>query len=287
MSLHPDQLLPILLAAGLLACGGSPQLTADQARRLVPLEGAANFRDLGGYRTVGGRSVRWGLLYRSDDLSELTPEDVKTVGSLGIRLVCDFRSDQEREEAPDRLPRDPAPEVLHLGIGGDALLPGGLRERLRSCDLEGLELDRLLIDGNRAFATEFSAQYAAMFERISSADNLPALVHCTAGKDRAGFASASILRALGVPEETVYEDYLLTNLYTEQKVERQLLLIRIFSLFRTDPELLRPLFEARRAYLEAAFTTIESEYGSFDVYLREALGVDDDERAALQALLLE
>ena len=260
MSLHPDQLLPILLAAGLLACGGSPQLTADQARRLVPLEGAANFRDLGGYRTVGGRSVRWGLLYRSDDLSELTPEDLKTVGSL---------------------------EVLHLGIGGDALLPGGLRERLRSGDLEGLELDRLLIDGNRAFATEFSAQYAAMFERISSADNLPALVHCTAGKDRAGFASASILRALGVPEETVYEDYLLTNLYTEQKVERQLLLIRVFSLFRTDPELLRPLFEARRAYLEAAFTTIESEYGSFDVYLREALGVDDDERAALQALLLE
>lgn len=64
-------------------------------------------------------------------------------------------------------------------------------------------------------------------------------------------------------------------------------MIRVFSLFRTDPELLRPLFEARRAYLEAAFTTIESEYGSFDVYLREALGVDDDERAALQALLLE
>ena len=80
---------------------------------------------------------------------------------------------------------------------------------------------------------------------------------------------------------------MLTNVYTAQKVERQLLRVRILSLFRTDPELLRPLLEARRVYLEAAFTAIEQQHGSFDVYLREALGVDDDERAALQALLLE
>lgn len=286
---HPVLLLAVLVTQIVLTqigCGG-PALTQDQARRLVPLEGAANFRDLGGYRTADGRSVRWGTLFRSDALAELTPEDVKTVRDLGLRLVCDFRSEPEREEAPDRLPENPAPEVLHLGIGGEALLPGGLRERLLSGDLEGLELDQLLIDGNRAFASEFSPQYAAMFERIGQAESLPALVHCTAGKDRAGFASATVLRALGVPEETVYDDYLLTNVYTADKVQRQLLMIRIFSLLRTDPDDLRPLLEARRAYLEAAFTTIEQRHGSFDVYLRDALGVDDQERRSLQALLLE
>ena len=90
---HPVLLLALVLVPA--ACWG-PALTEDQARRLVPLEGAANFRDLGGYRTADGRSVRWGTLFRSDALSELTPGDVKTVQGLGLRLVCDFRSDPER-----------------------------------------------------------------------------------------------------------------------------------------------------------------------------------------------
>ncbi len=271
-----------------LACGGPPaELSGDDRRRYVALEGAANFRDLGGYATGDGRTVRWGRLYRSDALAGLTSADLEVVKALGIRLVCDFRTPGERGAAPDRLPDDPAPHLALLPIGSEAVNPDDLRQRILSGNLEGIDMQQLLVEGNRAFAREFASQYAAMFERISDPENLPALVHCTAGKDRAGFASALILRALGVPEQTVFEDYLKTNLYTARETESRLFWLRVFSLFRTDPEQVRPLLEARRPYLQAAFDTLEADHGSFDAYLRDALGVSSAEQRALQERLLE
>jgi protein-tyrosine phosphatase len=112
-------------------------------------------------------------------------------------------------------------------------------------------------------------------------------VHCTAGKDRAGFASAVILLTLGVPEESVYEDFLLTNHYTAQRIERTLWTIRLVSLFRVDPEQVRPVLGVERGYLAAALDEIEKRYGSFDAYRREALGFDDAETQAFRELALE
>ena len=126
-----------------------------------------------------------------------------------------------------------------------------------------------------------------MFERRTKPENLPGLVHCTAGKDRAGFASAMILSVLGVPRETVMEDFLLTNHYTERATEKQLLMIKVFSLFRADTDLLRPLFGVEPAYLEAAFQAIDEHYGDFDAYRRQALGLDDAEVEAFRTLGLE
>lgn len=284
----PLRTLP-LLALGTLACG--PALYEDVPEhvehRHVVLDGAQNFRDLGGYATEDGRRVRWGLLYRSDNLSQLSDADLVRVHELGIRLVCDFRSDEEKAEEPDRLPAEDPPAVAALPIFDESFSPASLREKLTSGGLGDVDLRQLLIDANRLFATRFAAQYAAMFERITRPENLPALVHCTAGKDRAGFAAAVILRTLGVPEETVYEDFLLTNHYTGRKIERTLWTIRLFSLFRVDPEQVRPVLGVERAYLEAAFDEIEREYGSFDAYRREALGLDDAETKAFRELALE
>ena len=162
-----------------------------------------------------------------------------------------------------------------------------LRERISSGDLEGLDLRSMMIEGNRQFATIYSPQYAAMFERVTKAENRPALVHCTAGKDRAGFASAMILSVLGVPRETVMEDFLLTNHYTQRATERQLLMIELFSLFRADTDALRPLFGVEPAYLEAAFQAIDEKYGDFDSYRRTALGLDDAEVETFRAAVLE
>jgi len=284
-----SRLLLPALAIALLACGpdlyeGMPE---HVQRRHVVLEGAQNFRDLGGYATSDGRHVRWGLLYRSDNLSELTDADLDHVQSLGLRLVCDFRSSEEKAEAPDRLPAEDPPAVAALPIFDESFSPSGLREKLTSGDLADLDLRAMLTEANRLFATRFAGQYAAMFERITQPENLPALVHCTAGKDRAGFASAAILRVLGVPEETVYEDFLLTNHYTGAKIERTLLAIRVMSLFRVDPEKVRPVLGVERGYLAAAFDEIQQKYGSFDVYRREALGLTDAETEAFRALALE
>ncbi len=279
----------LAFVASLVACGSDlyAGMPDHVKKRHLALEGAPNFRDLGGYATSDGRSVKWGLLYRSDNLSQLTDADLAKVAGLGIRLVCDFRAKVEKDAEPDRLPAADPPRVAELAIGAESFMVKDLRERIQSGDLDGLDLRGMLIEGNRQFATTFAPQYAAMFERITKPENLPALVHCTAGKDRAGFASAMILSVLGVPRETVMEDFLLTNHYTAAATEKRLRMIWMFSLFRADTDALRPLFGVEPAYLDAAFEAIEKNYGDFDRYRREALGLDDAEVAAFRALALE
>ena len=239
--------------------------------RLLPLEGAHNFRDLGGYATEDGRRVRWGMLYRSDDLADLTRDDLRYVSNLDINLVCDFRGAEERASEPSRLPEENTPDVANLDIADDRFDPNAIETMIRERSLDGVDFGEMLVEGNRAFATRFSPQYGSMFERIGEAENLPTLVHCSGGKDRTGFASAIVLRALGVPEETVFDDYLLTNVYTANEIERQLMLLRMYLFFRTGPEAIRPLLGVRRDYLQAAFDAIDEQYGSVDAYLREGL----------------
>ena len=125
-----------------------------------------------------------------------------------------------------------------------------------------------------------------MLRRIAREENLPTVLHCTAGKDRTGFASALILLSLGVPEETVFEDYLLTNQYREAFHRKVLRWVPLYPLFRTDPEDLLPLLEARPEYLRVSLDTIDELYGSLDAYLEQALGVTPARRAALRANLL-
>jgi protein-tyrosine phosphatase len=282
-------LFAILAVAVLAACGedlyaGMPE---HVKRRHLALEGAPNFRDLGGYRTADGHSVKWGLLFRSDNLAHLTDADLEKVAALGIKLVCDFRSEPERQAEPDRLPAANPPAVAALPIGAESFMVKDLRERIASGDLDGLDLREMMLEANRQFATRHAPQYAAMFERISQPANLPALVHCTAGKDRAGFASALILTLLGVPLETVMQDFLLTNHYTAAATRRRLRMIRLFSLFRTDAVALRPLFGVEPEYLAAAFEAIDKAHGDFETYRRDALGIDDAELAAFRELALE
>jgi len=283
--------LTSLVAFVALGCNGGTEPYAGMPehvqRRHLALEGAPNFRDLGGYATEDGRSVRWGILYRSDNLAHLTDADLEKVDALGIRLVCDFRGPDERAEEPDRLPATDPPAVAELEIVDASFSATTLRERISSGDLDSVDLHQLLLDANRLFAGRFAPQYAAMFERITRPENLPALVHCTAGKDRAGFASALILRTLGVPMQTVREDFLLTNYYTAAKIERTLWMIRLFSLFRADPERVRPVLGVEPAYLDAAFEEIDARWGSFDRYRREALALDDARVAAFRDLALE
>ncbi|HJO25287.1 MAG: tyrosine-protein phosphatase [Myxococcota bacterium] len=275
----------LFLAGLLLACGADPYAGQPPhvEQRHVALDGAFNFRDLGGYPTRDGRSVRWGVLFRSDALAELSDADLAVLGELGLRLVCDFRSPEEKAEAPDRLPVDEPPEVAELEIAIEGVNIAELHERILSGDVEGIDL----IGANLQFALRFAPQYAAMFERITRPENLPALIHCTGGKDRAGFGAALILRTLGVPLEAVYEDFLLTNVYTAERIERALWVIRFTSVFRADTEKVRALLGVRRENLEAAFGAIDRRWGSFDAYRREALGLDDAQVESFRNLVLE
>lgn len=261
-----------------------PEAQRGASRRL-PLDGAHNARDLGGYPSAQGGFVRWGVLYRSDALGDLSDEDVAYLARLGLHRVVDFRSQQEREREPDRLPF--ALPVAWLPIFGDALDPRALRDELLSGKARADEMAALLVQANRAFVTDFSDVFAAFLRDLADPSNLPALFHCTAGKDRAGFAAALTLLAVGVPRDVAMSDYLLTNGYSEAATQRMLLVLRFVSFFRTDPDDVRPLFEARREYLQAAFDAIDQKYGSTERYLQAGLGLDDATLARLRANLLE
>jgi protein-tyrosine phosphatase len=285
----------VLLGCALLACGGQPPaaqrpIPAElppaerEAQRKLPVGGAANLRDLGGYETRDGRALRWGVLYRSDALADLDDEDVAYLARLELRRVVDFRSEGERERDPDRLPE--GLRTVWTPISGSGLDPAELQERLLAGEVSAEQAEAWLVEGNRAFVGEFRAVYAQFLRELADPANLPTLFHCTAGKDRAGYAAALVLLALDVPRETAMRDYLLTNAFTEAKTTSMLRLIQIMSLFRADPDDLRPLFEARESYLAAAFEAIDAARGT-DAYLREALGIDDALRAQLRANLLE
>jgi len=255
--------------------------------RRLPLEGAKNFRDLGGYRTFDGHYVRWGLVYRSNHLVNLTAKDFEYLNSLGIRLICDVRSDNERARAPDHWVGI-TPEFLAVPIGSNLIT---------SLTAEDLKVRIAAINGQandsvRAYeyATKYAGQYGKILHRLASGD-LPAVEHCTAGKDRTGVFSAILLTALGVPREVVIQDYLLSNQYllapdTIQNTAADLQ--RAFGL----PELpdiatVRTIMSSKPETLEAALGHIDNEYGSFENYLRDALHLSDSNLAALRQRLLE
>jgi protein-tyrosine phosphatase len=290
---------PLAIAAllfALIACGDSLSPSAQraipaelpsterEAQRRLPVSGAANFRDLGGYVTRDGRALRWGALYRSDALADLSDEDLAYLERLELRRVVDFRSEAERERDPDRLPDGPT--VSWQPIAGQGLDPRALQDRLLAGEVSAEQAAAFLVEGNRAFVNEFRDVYARFLSDLADPANLPTLFHCTAGKDRTGFAAALVLLALDVPREAAMRDYLLTNTYTQAKTRRTLQVIRFASLFRADPDDLEPLFEARESYLNAAFAAIDAQPGGTAAYLR-SLGVDDALRERLRANLLE
>jgi len=265
------------------ASGGASIVTAE---RRLPLACCDNFRDLGGYETRDGRAVRWNRLYRTSELSKLTRSDLEYLSQFDVKLVCDFRSDRERTARPDRT-IDNAPEILDLPIDQEGVDPDSLRAKIRTGGLVALGLEQTMRDAYRAFVTDYSAEWTAMFERLVREENLPTVVHCTAGKDRTGFASAVVLLALGVSEEIVFEDYLSTNYYQQDFFRFVLRWIPLYSFFRTDPQDMLPLIEARREYLQVALDEMVARYGSVDAYLEQALGVDGEMRVKLEHHFLE
>jgi protein-tyrosine phosphatase len=261
---------------------GKPTIVAE---RRIALEGDANFRDLGGYRTKDGRTVRWGQIYRSGELDALTDADLATVDGLGIKLVCDLRAPSEIELAPDRSPT--GSETISIPVTDDSQDPVKIREQVLAGDVSALGAPgELLTDAGKAFPTKYAREYTKVMARLMDTKFRPALVHCSAGKDRAGLASALVLLTLGVPEKTVMQDYLLSNTFRAAENARAVTGVQALL----DPEgveVIKSLVEVRPAYLQASLDTMRKKYGSIDGYLRKGLGISDAKRARFQRQMLE
>ncbi|CAH0993284.1 hypothetical protein SIN8267_03432 [Sinobacterium norvegicum] len=243
------------------------------SERRVRLTGSHNFRDLGGYQNDRGQQVRWGRLFRSGRLSGLTERDVMSLATLDLSVVCDFRQPSESLDHPSLLPAK-KPEVLDLSID-----PGNLSNffgEIIAGNLEPDDVAQFMQGINHELVLEHSHRYRQMFESmLETRGNM--LIHCTAGKDRTGFGAKLILSALGVDRATIMKDYLLTNEYLPIEDEIRAIIAHYQHLTdaKIEPALLRPMFEVRSEYLQQAFDTIDKEFGSVELYLRECLGLDD------------
>jgi protein-tyrosine phosphatase len=271
-----------LVAAALLAfsaCATAPSAPAGpdsalNAPRVITLEGAQNFRDIGGYRTADGRRVKWGMIFRSAELSQLTAEDIALLNQLGVTTVYDLRSTGERRGAPTAWTGEGAPDVVALDYEQDASAIGAA---LRSSPTaESVRAGMAAFYPNAL--TMLNAEYRDMFEGLIAGEGAT-LYHCTAGKDRTGIATALILSALGVPRETIYADYLMSNRYYHPAANPMMA--------QLPPEVVEALMGVDESYLRATFTAIESQYGTVEAYLDTQLGVDAADIARMRALYLE
>ena len=256
-----------------------------KAAPVLTLTGAPNFRDIGGLPTSDGHTVRSGKLYRSGQFTHLTESDYRTLSTLGIRVVFDLRTDGEREESRTRWIGSPAPELVSSSIGfgatpGDVPIGEMLRQNAAALKTEQ-DARALMIDGMAELIESGRSQMSAILSRLSAGD-VPAIVHCTAGKDRTGLFTAILLTMLGVPRDRIVEDYLRSHAAMSAAGA---LPAGMQSLL--DVKILRPLMTVEPAYLEASFDRIDMAYGSFDEYRRQGLNVTDEQLADLKAIFLE
>lgn len=252
--------------------------------RTLPVTGGHNLRDLGGYTTADGRTLKWRTLYRSGAIHSLTADDRAYMRRLGIAAICDLRTPHERRNRP--MDWHDGLEIHYYG--GVPLESGARLEQLLTSGLppKAQMLERM--HGiYRRLPFEQEASYRHLFTLLAQG-RVPLLFNCSAGKDRTGLAAALILSTLGVPQETILQDYLLSNATAEAL---QVMITsrnsRYAEVLAQDPEAIRPVLIADPSYLATAYAAIEARYGTTETYLEQHIGVTAPQREALRALLLD
>jgi protein-tyrosine phosphatase len=245
----------------------------DTPDRHFNLAGASNFRDLGGYAGKDGRTVRWRHIFRSNHLGHLTETDIAVLRGLGLRSAFDFRGAEERSAAVCAIG-----EITVHSLPVEPTVVAALRARLAGgkalSPSDGIEVMRESYVG---YVRQNTQRYRSLFAHLLE-DSAPMVIHCTAGKDRTGFACALILHALGVPDDVIAEDYLLTNRF-----------------YRRDPsasndlpdDVRQVLGSVQAPFLDAAFDAVRDDFGDLETYFTDGLGLGRSERAALEARYLE
>ncbi len=254
------------------------------------LKTAPNFRDIGGLPARDGRTVRAGLVYRSDALDALDADDLARLASLSPKVCCDLRSDGERLQRPHRWPIGAEPRVLNLSVATDirVLMPELVLELRNNATAEGA--GALMRHLYRDLPTVCVPVLKRVFELLLDEDTeqLPLVVNCTAGKDRTGFVVAMLLHAVGVSEDAVLADYLRSN----DASNRASLQVKVAHLLHdllgatAPPDMLAAIIAARPDYLASSLARIVADHGSVEGYLRQAIGLDDAQRERLASRLL-
>jgi len=257
----------------------------------IPIPGVPNLRDLGGWSRRDGARIRRGPFYRAAEPFTLDDEGRAEFAALGVRTVYDLRSAAECQRKPDTVP-DGARRVL-VDVMADST--HGAPVHVAQLLDDPTKADEMLASGKSVFLFERGyrelvdlpsahANYSTFFKGLADPANRPALFHCTTGKDRTGWAAAALLMLLGVSDDDVLRDYLLTN---EELMPVMKTVLDKFAAAGGDPELLLPVVGVEADYLDGALDEMRTKYGTVEEYFATALGVDAPAQQALRDAFVE
>lgn len=262
----------ILLIAILIPCMAVAQL-ADSSIRLVHLKGALNFRDVGGYITNEGKTVKWNKVFRSASINQLTDADMDTIRAKRIYTVIDLRGKQEAAAAPDRLLA--GTDYTLSPAGSDALPSNAQMVELMK---KGNFLDDFYGDGGIQY---FAERYRPIFGKlIGLSDTSALLYHCTGGRDRTGMATALFLYTLGVPQKTIEADFTASNVYLEPMMGKMFdPMVKATGMSKAE---IKKKMDLRPELLHIFFNSIKKKYGSIENFMEKEMGIGKKETIALR-----
>ncbi|UQS84527.1 tyrosine-protein phosphatase [Apilactobacillus apisilvae] len=257
-------------------------------KRLLDVKNGYNFRDLGGYRTKDGRKIKWNKLVRSGELSDLSKDDITYLAKYGVKYDVDLRSDLERKNASDKLIPDvdfiPNP-VFNTGHDKTD------KEYAKQYSINPTLGEDNMILSYQSMVTEDSAKNAFrnLFDTLlkNDSDNSSVLFHCAQGKDRTGLSAAFVLFALGVDEETIKKDYLMSKEQMKPYVQLKINQYSNYGMNNILKKNLENLYSVDEKYFDAAMDTIKKEYGNMNNFLHEFIELTDDEINKLRTIYLD
>ncbi|MFJ7951030.1 tyrosine-protein phosphatase [Lysinibacillus sp. NPDC096418] len=252
--------------------------------KVIPFEAVYNFRDMGGYKTRDGRFVKEGLFYRSAALGKMTAADKERFEALGIKTIFDYRDDHEAQSNPN--PEFSNTKYIQIPAKGNHAfeMPTNAEKTMGRQNFYKVVNSDMFRDFYAQMPFN-NASFKKLMATIQQPENLGLVHHCAVGKDRTGIGGALILLALDVPEATIMQDYLDTNIHLRPMVER---MKQVIQQDFNDKELqqFHALMSAKEDYLQAAFNEMDIRYGSKEIFLEQEFNLTKDKREQLQAYCL-
>lgn len=282
--------LGCVLVALLLTNGRAQTLPPAEAGQSLGIASVPNLRDLGGYRTTDGKTIASGFVYRSNQLSGISPGDMEKLAALELKNAFDLRTAEERAKRPEELPKGVRYVVLDVLADSPQAGPAQLEKlmadpKVANAELAGGKVEAAFEASYREFVSLPSAsrEFRKLFLSLGNRTQVPAVFHCTTGKDRTGWAAAAFLTLMGVPKDTVVEDYLRSNDYILPAYKKA---IDAFVAAGGDPSIPPATLGVKKEYLDAAFDEMRTKYGTIEQYFSEGLGIDAAQQKALRDLYL-
>ena len=273
----------------LMTVGTLPGIAAEE--RAVPLEGVLNTRDLGGLKTEDGRSVRTGQLIRSGEIDEISESSMQSLDNMGVSVIVDLRTTSEATAHPAQWPEGEGPVRHNFPVmENESQMIEDMRASIRSGKAKAEETDALFAGAFGYIATDYTDEYRDLFDvLLGQPEGEAVLYHCSGGKDRTGVATALVLTALGVTKEDIQADFMMSNTLKDADNKAEQIAAEVNSAQGTSmtADAVWPSLGVRESYLDEFYDSVEERYGSVDGYLREGLGLTDEDLDTLRKRYLQ